>query len=169
MGEGNGTAGSHHVAATFDLIDHDGRPVTERSYRGKQVLVFFGFTHCKMVCPRALGRLSAVLDRMGPRADSFAALYITVDPERDTPAVMKAFLTEHFPRFTGLTGEPQQIADAKSSFRVFARKAADPDDSDGYQMPHSAFTYVLDAEGNYLTHVTDAVGEDELADLLNKL
>ncbi len=69
----------------------------------------------------------------------------------------------------GLTGEPRQIADAKSSFRVFAQKVADPDDPDGYRMPHSAFTYVLDEEGNYLTHVTDAVGEDELADLLGEL
>ncbi len=82
---------------------------------------------------------------------------------------MKAFLNEHFPRFTGLTGEPRQIADAKSSFRVFARKVADPDDPHGYQMPHSAFTYILDAEGNYLTHVTDAVGQDELVDLFNEL
>jgi protein SCO1/2 len=169
MGGRNRTPGSRHVAATFDLVDHDGRAVTERSYRGKRVLVFFGFTNCKMVCPRALGRLSAVLDRLEPRADAFAALYITVDPERDTPAVMKAFLTERFPRFTGLTGEPQQVADARSSFRVFARKVADPDDPDGYQMPHSAFTYVLDEEGSYLTHVTDAVGEDELADLLSEL
>jgi protein SCO1/2 len=162
------TAGSRHVAATFDLIDHDGRPVTERSYRGKRMLVFFGFTHCKMVCPRALGRLSAVLDRLGSEADSFAALYITVDPDRDTPAVLKAFLTDNFPRFIGLTGEPRQIADAMSSFRVFARKVTDPDDPDSYQMPHTAFTYVLDAEGNYLTHVTDAVGEDELVDLLSQ-
>lgn len=157
------------ITATFNLVNHHGEAVTEQTYHGKRLLVFFGFTHCKAVCPRALARLSAVLDRLGPHAELLEPLYITVDPDRDTPEVMKEFLERNFPRFTGLTGSSKQISDAKSAFRVFAHKVADPDDPAGYQMPHSAFTYLLDAGGQYVTHFTDAVDEDELTHRLQQL
>lgn len=146
----------------FDLVDHDGNAVSQRSFAGTFVLYFFGFTHCRMVCPRALARLTAVLDRLGPLADHLRPVYITVDPERDTPEMMKAFLEEDYPRFTGLTGTRAQIDAAMSAFRVFARRTADPADPDGYQMPHSAFTYVMAPDGGYVTHFTDAVGAVEL-------
>lgn len=149
-------------ASEFDLIDHDGRPVSGRTFEGTFTLYFFGFTHCRMVCPRALTRLTTVLDRLGPLADRIRPLYVTVDPERDTPEVMRSFLLTDYPRFTGLTGTRAQIDAAMSAFRVFARRAGDPDDPDGYQMPHSAFTYVMDPLGRYVTHVTDAVHADEL-------
>jgi protein SCO1/2 len=158
-----------YVNGTFDLIDHDGRAVSEQTYRGKHVVLFFGFTHCKMVCPRALSRLSVVLDRLGPLADSIQPLYVTVDPQRDTPEVMKEFLSSAYPRFTGLTGSGEQIEVAKKSFRVFATEAADPDNPDGYQMPHTAFTYVLGPDGTYLTHFSDAVDEDELVARLSSI
>ena len=162
MNETSGNVATRYISGTFDLIDHDGREVSERTYRGKYVVVFFGFTHCKMVCPRALSRLSAVFDRLGPLADRIQPLYVTVDPQRDTPQVMKKFLSSDYPRFMGLAGSEQQIERAKKSFRVFSREAADPDDPDGYRMPHSAFTYVLGPDGAYLTHFTDVVGEEEL-------
>ncbi|MFI6367724.1 SCO family protein [Nocardia sp. NPDC050630] len=157
------------VSGTFDLVDHDGCEVTDRTYRGKYVLVFFGFTHCKMVCPRALNRLSGVLDRLGALAQRIQPLYITVDPERDTPAAMKRFLSSDYPRFTGLTGSAEQIETAKNSFRVFSTVVGDPEDPDGYQMPHSAFTYVLDPDGAYMAHFTDAVDEDELVTRLTAI
>lgn len=157
------------ITGAFDLVDHDGREVNERTYRGKYVVVFFGFTHCKMVCPRALRRLSAVLDSLGPLADRIQPLYITVDPDRDTPEVMKRFLSSDYPRFTGLTGSAQQIESAKKSFRVFSTVVADPDDPDSYQMPHSAFTYVMNPDGSYLTHFTDAVEEAELQSRLSSV
>ncbi len=152
----------HPVSGRFALLDHDGKDVTEQTYRGRNVVIFFGFTHCTMICPRALGRLSGVLDRLGPLAEKIQPLYITVDPERDSPEVMKRYLATDHPRFTGLTGTEEQIRIAKKSFRVFAAKTSDPHDPDGYLMPHSAFTYVLDPAGRYLTHFTDAVDADEL-------
>src|SRR5882762_1597942 len=91
------------VGGSFQLVDHHGRAVTEASYHGRFALLFFGFTHCCVVCPRALTKLSGVLDALGPLADRVQPLYITVDPERDTPDVMRAFL-QAYPRFTGLTG-----------------------------------------------------------------
>jgi protein SCO1/2 len=150
------------VNAQYNLIDHHGNPVDNATYRGKYQLVFFGFTNCRVVCPRALGRLSSVLDRLGPAAERFQPLYVTVDPERDTPAAMKKFLEERYPRFTGLTGNAEQTEAAQENFRVFARRAADPSGRDEYVIPHSAITYVLDRSGAFLTHFTDIVDEDTL-------
>jgi protein SCO1/2 len=146
----------------FELIDHHGRAVSDLSYRGQFMLLFFGFTHCRAVCPAALARLSAVIGRLGPSASRLQPLYVTVDPERDTPEVMKAFLERGYPHFTGLTGSRENIDHVKSLYRVFARRAADPDDVTGYQMPHTAFTYLVGSDGRYVAHFTDAVGEDEL-------
>jgi protein SCO1 len=154
---------------TFRLIDHHGDAVDERSYRGRFVLVFFGFTHCKVVCPRALTKLTSVLDALGPLAETVAALYVTVDPERDTPDVLRAFLETRHPRFTGLTGSPQQIEEAKRAFRVFARRVADPDDPDGYAVPHTAITYLLDPSGRYAAHFPDAIDEREMVERLRAL
>ena len=106
------------VPARFDLIDHDGNHVTNERYVGKYVLVFFGFTHCKMVCPRALAKLSHVLDGLGEHAERITALYVTVDPERDTADVMKAFLTQHYSRFTGLTGSLEPGSPRNASILV---------------------------------------------------
>jgi protein SCO1/2 len=150
------------VTPAFRLVDHDGAPVTEQSYQGSWVVVFFGFTHCKAVCPRALGRLSDVLDSLGEAADQVRALYFTVDPERDTQQVMKEFLRA-YPRFTGLTGPDAAVDDAKKAFRVFARRKADPDDPDGYTVPHTAITYLIAPDGQYADHFADAAPATDVA------
>lgn len=156
----------------FTLVDHRGTPVTEASYHGRWALVFFGFTHCKAVCPRALGRLTEVMAELGPLGDAVEPLYITVDPERDTPPVMRAFLETNYPRFTGLTGTPEQVEAARKAFRVFARRVDDPADPDGYVVPHTAMTYLLDPTGTYATSWPDsadaATVTTELGDLLRK-
>jgi protein SCO1 len=144
------------VGGTFSLVDHHGVAVTERTYRGRWVLVFFGFTHCAVVCPRALGRLDEVLDALGPLADAVQPLYVTVDPARDGPEVMRSYLEAAHPRFTGLTGSDAQIDAAKKAFRVYARRAPDPADPEGYAMPHTAFTHLLDPAGGHAAHWSDA-------------
>jgi len=156
------------VGGSFTLVDHYGLPVTEASYRGRHALLFFGFTHCRQICPRALRLLSGALDELGPLADRVRALYVTVDPDRDSPAVLRAFLAE-YPRFTGLTGTVEQIEAAKRAFRVFAVRATDPEDPDGYAMPHTAFSYLLDRGGRYAAHFTDALEADEVATRLQTL
>lgn len=153
---------SARPAARFTLVDHFGRSATETDFRGRNLLVYFGFTHCRVVCPRSLARLSQVLDRLGEKADRIAALYITVDPARDTPDVMRRYL-EAYPAFTGLTGSAEEIDAAKRAFRVFAERRADPLDPDGYAVPHSAIAYLMDREGAYLDHFTDALDEEALA------
>ena len=153
------------TAPAFSLIDHYGKPVTEHSYRGRWQLVFFGFTHCKAVCPRALQKLSETLGDLAELAGRIAPLYVTVDPDRDTPEVMKEFLRA-YPNFTGLTGNSEAIEDAKKAFRVFARRKADPDDPDGYSMPHTAITYLISPEGEYRDHFPDSLTRKELTSRL---
>ena len=126
------------------------------------MLIYFGFTHCRVVCPRALARLSEALDALGELADRIQPLYITVDPVRDTPAVMKAYLQDRYPRFTGLTGTREQTDGAKRTFRVFAERATDLEDPSGYAMPHSALTYLVGPSGKHVTQFPDTIDRDAL-------
>lgn len=148
----------------FDLVDHHGTPVGVGSYRGDWLLVQFGFTSCRVVCPRALTKLTAALDRLGPGAERVRPLYVSVDPERDTPEVMRAFLAASYPRFTGLTGTAEQVEGATRAFRVFARRRADPADPDGYAVPHTAITYLVDPGGRLARHWPDTAEATTIAD-----
>jgi protein SCO1/2 len=149
----------------FDLIDHFGRQVTNEAFYGKYLLVFFGFTHCRVVCPRALARLSAALEAIGPLTETIQPLYITVDPERDTPGRMRNFL-QPYPQFLGLTGSREQIDDAKRAFRVFAQRVPDPEDSENYAVPHTAITYLLGPSGIYLAHFLEALPAADISSRL---
>ena len=156
--------------ARFELTDHHGRRVSEADFAGSFKLVYFGFTHCRVVCPRSLTKLSRALDALGKQADSIKALYVTVDPARDTPQRMRDHLTHNYPRFTGLTGSQDDIDAAKKAFRVFAERKADPADPDGYAVPHSAISYLMSPDGQYCTHFLDALDEHEIiAGILNAL
>ncbi|MBR0756091.1 SCO family protein [Bradyrhizobium jicamae] len=143
---------------TFTLTDHFGNEVSETDFHGAFQLVYFGFTSCRVVCPRALAKLSGVLDALGDEAaGQITPLYITVDPARDTPEKMKAYLEADYPRFLGLTGPDAAIDDAKRCFRIFAQRKSDPADPDGYQIAHTAIAYLLDRNGEYLDHFPDAM------------
>jgi protein SCO1 len=156
------------VGGSFALTNHHGRDVTDADYRGRFMLIYFGFTHCRAVCPRALARLSGALAALGEFADRIQPLYITVDPVRDTSAVMKAYLQDRYPRFTGLTGTRDQTDRAKQTFRVFAERAADPEDPSGYAMPHSALTYLMGPDGKYVTHFSDTIDQNTLVGRLKE-
>ncbi|CDO86171.1 hypothetical protein AWC29_29440 [Mycobacterium triplex] len=147
---------------SFTLIDHDGNEVTETSYPGRYLLVFFGFTNCAMVCPRALSRLTDVLARLGADADRIQPLYVSVDPQRDTPDALKRFLMRAAPAFIGLTGTQQQVDAARSAFHVFTERREDPSAPDGYVMPHTAITYLVGPDGEFVAHFGDAVAADEV-------
>ncbi|MEJ2867775.1 SCO family protein [Actinomycetospora sp. OC33-EN08] len=158
------------TAIGFDLVDHHGSPVDAGTYRGSWLLVQFGFTSCRVVCPRALTKLTAALDGLGDDAERVRPLYVTVDPDRDTPDVMKAFLTSSYPRFTGLTGTSAQVEAAKVTFRVFARRRADPEDPGGYGVPHTAMTYLVDPDGRWVRHWPDTADAETItADLRSAL
>ena len=158
-------------AAAWDsirLVDHDGQPVSLSSYRGALLLVFFGFTHCRVVCPRALGRISAALERLGPANSAVRPLYITIDPARDTPATMKRFLQTNYPRFTGLTGEPEDLVMLQRAFRVFVTRVEPDAALEEVEFRHTAITYLLDRDGRHLEHFLDVVDDGQMARRLMK-
>lgn len=152
----------------WTLTDHHGRRVTAHDFRGRYQLVFFGFTHCRVVCPRALGKLTMVLELIGGLSEQIQPLYISVDPARDTPEVMRAFLEDRFPSFLGLTGSAEEIETARDAFRVFAVRRDDPDEPDGYAVPHSSLTYLIGPDGHYITHYPDVVEAERMAEGLKE-
>ncbi len=135
------------IGGKFALQDGDGRTVTDDSLRGRPFLVYFGYTHCPDVCPTELARLAEVLAKMGDKA--VPALFITVDPERDTPKVMQDYASSFGGSITGLSGSPQAIGAVEKAYRVFSRKG--PIQSDGsYSMDHSSIVYLMGKTGGFV-------------------
>ena len=136
------------VGGPFRLEDENGHPVTDQDMRGRPFLVFFGYTHCPDICPTTLFDISQVLQKLGPDADRTGALFITVDPERDTPAVLKDYLSNFDPHLRGLTGDPNAVNAAAKAYRVYAKKV--PLDHGDYTMDHTAMVYLMDKEGRFV-------------------
>jgi protein SCO1/2 len=136
------------IGGPFHLVDQDGRPVSDQDIKGKPFLVFFGFTYCPDVCPTALFDISEVMRALGPDADRAAALFITVDPERDTPAAMKDYLASFDPHLRGLTGDPAALAAVAKGYRVYYKKV--PLDGGSYTMDHTAIVYLMDKDGRFV-------------------
>lgn len=137
------------IGGPFELTAHDGRRVTSDSFAGKYRLVYFGFTYCPDVCPTELANMSVALDALGPLAERVQPIFITIDPERDTPPAMADYVAHFHDDFVGLTGTPDDIAEVAGAYRVFYRKVEDPDYSD-YVMDHSTFVYLMDPQGAFL-------------------
>ncbi len=134
------------LGGPFTLTDQTGREVTERDFAGRFLLVYFGFTYCPDVCPTELGTMAAALDAMGPAAERVTPVFITIDPERDTPAAMGDYVSRFHPRMVGLSGTPQQIAQVARAYRVYYAKVR-PRDAGDYLMDHSSFTYLVGPDG----------------------
>lgn len=156
------------LGGTFTLTDHHGRAVSEQTFLGSHPLIFFGFTNCKRVCPENLSKLSRVLELLGPLSRKVQPLYVSVDPDRDTPDVMRAFLEERFPRFLGLTGDRDQVTAMKSAYKVYAEREA-PDADGGYDVPHTAMTFLMGENGAYRTHFSDVATAETIAAKLSKI
>ena len=136
------------IGGPFRLVDQNGTPVTDGDLKGEPYLVFFGFTHCPDVCPTTLMEMSDVLDKLGPDAKRVAALFITVDPERDTPQELKDYLSSFNPQVRGLTGDPAAIAQVAKSYRVYLKKV--PLENGDYTMDHTALVYLMDKNGKFV-------------------
>ena len=136
------------VGGPFNLVDQNAKPITDQDLKGHPFLVFFGFTHCPDVCPTTLFEVSEILRAAGPGAKDARALFITVDPERDTPAVLKDYLASFDPRVIGVTGDSEAIAAVIKSYRVYAKKV--PTDGGGYTMDHTAIVYLMGKDGRFV-------------------
>ena len=139
---------SSAIGGPFQLVDQNARTITDQDLKGRPFLVFFGFTHCPDICPTSLFEISEVLRAMGPDATKVNAYFVSVDPERDTPAVMKDYLQSFDPNLKGLTGSPEAVAKMLSAYRVYAKKVPLKDGS--YTMDHTAAVYLLDRDGRFV-------------------
>lgn len=160
-----GTAG---VGGPFTLVDQDGRTVTEKEMAGRPHLVFFGFTHCPDVCPTTLFQISEVFKATGDQGRNLRALFITVDPERDRPEVLKEYLSSFDDRIIGLTGDRVAVDAAVKAYRAYARKV--PTTDGDYTMEHTSYVYLMDRRNRFvstlsLNHPASEVAREVLKQL----
>jgi protein SCO1/2 len=146
---GRADLGSPAIGGSFTMIGQDGRVVTNADLAGRPYLVFFGYTHCPDFCPTALFDISAVFKELGPDK-KVTALFVTVDPERDTPDILKAYLKNFDSRIIGLTGDPRTTEVIAKSFRVYAKKAPG-EKSGGYTVDHTGIVYLMDKRGKFVS------------------
>ena len=157
------SVGQALVGGPFTLTDHTGKRVTDQDFRGKFLLVFFGFTNCPDVCPTALQVMAAALDKLGPNAARITPVLISVDPAHDTPAVLATYVASFHPRLVGLTGSQAEIDAVAKAYRVYVKKVPDPKSTAGYTMDHSSIIYVMGPDGSYRAHFTHATSPDVMA------
>ncbi|HWA46215.1 MAG TPA: SCO family protein [Hypericibacter adhaerens] len=154
------------IGGPFSLTDQDGKKVTDADYAGQWKLVFFGFTYCPDICPTTLSRISLTLKALGPLGDKLHPLFITIDPERDTPEILKSYIDAFDKRITGLTGTPDEIAAVAKEYRAFYEKVPQ---GDTYTMNHSTVIYVMRPDGRYETLLRYDDTPDEMAAKLKPL
>jgi protein SCO1/2 len=147
-GRGPGGQAASAIGGPFNLVDQKGKPITDQDFKGRPFLVFFGYTHCPDVCPTTLFEVSEVLRALGPDAGRTGALFVTVDPERDTPTTMNDYLSSFDPRLRGATGNAEQIESVERAYRVYAKKV--PGANGDYTMDHTALVYLMDKQGRFV-------------------
>jgi protein SCO1/2 len=136
------------IGGPFQLTDQNGKAITEKDFKGHPFLVFFGFTNCPEICPTALFDISEVFNALGPDADKARALFITVDPERDTPQKLKEYLSSFNPHLTAAAGTPEQLAAVAKGYRAYYKKVPTKDGE--YTMDHMATVYLMDKNGEFV-------------------
>ena len=158
------------IGGSFELTGADGQRISDRDFRGKWLLVYFGYTHCPDICPTTMMEISQTLELLGDDAARLQPLFISIDPERDTPQVVGEYVKEFDDRIIGLAGTPEEIAAAAKAYRVFYAKQESTDASN-YFIQHTAFLYVMGPDGRYVTLLSPTGGQtpEVMADRLRKL
>lgn len=157
-------SGVASVGGPFTLTAHTGERISDEAFRGKFMLVTFGFTHCPDVCPAELQVMTAALDEMGPAGERVQPLFITIDPERDTASHLAEYMAYFHPRFIGLTGTPDEIAAVAKAYRVWYQKV--DGDSPDYLMDHTSITYLMGPDGAFVQHFSFGISADTLSEAL---
>jgi len=165
--------GDHHASAAsiggpFTLLDGKGRTVTDADFHGKFMLIYFGYTYCPDVCPTTLGLMAQAVDKLSEsERDQVVPIFITVDPERDTPAVVKDYAAAFSPRMVGLTGSVAQITEVEKAYKVYAAKAAG-ENGGAYSVDHSSIIYLMGPDGRFIAHFAHGVTVDQMVEGLRK-
>ena len=158
---------SASVGGPFTLVDGSGKTVSDADYRGKLMLIYFGYTFCPDVCPTTLGSVARAFDQLSPeQRGQIVPIFITVDPERDTADQMAQYVANFMPDLVGLTGSPDQIKQVMISYRVYAKRAEEK--GTGYTVDHSSVLYLIDREGKFIRPFSGSISADDLAAALKK-
>lgn len=156
------------IGGAFQLTDHTGRKVSDADYRGRYMLIFFGYTFCPDVCPTTLSTVTSALEKLPPAsAKKLVPIFVSIDPERDTVEVMKEYVNAFSPDIVGLTGTPEEVAKVAKLFKVYAAKVKG-DSPEHYTVDHSAILYLMGPDGKFVAHFTHGVSPDDLAAGLKK-
>jgi protein SCO1/2 len=164
-----GSTGGPSIGGPFTLENSSGKTVTDRDFRGKYMLVYFGYTYCPDVCPTTLNAVAAALDKLGPKAKELSPIFITVDPQRDTPDVMKQYTGAFSPALVGLTGTPDEIARVAKEYRVYYAKHVTGPGPGDYSMDHSSIIYLMGPDGRFIAPIRADGSGDEMAAEIGKL
>lgn len=156
------------IGGSFTLIDHNGTPRRDADFRGKLLLVYFGFTFCADVCPIDLQSIATALDRLGPASDAVQPLFITVDPEKDTPEQLKGYVSLFHPRLIGLTGDMRHIRQVALDYKVYYAKTA-PAKKDDAGFDHMGFIYVMDRGGKYVGYFPPGTPPERMIETLRPM
>lgn len=141
------------IGGDFELIDQNGEILNSDELKGKLSLIYFGFTSCPDICPTSLNKITEVVDILNKHKIDITPVFITVDPKRDTPVVLKEYLKHFHPKFIGLTGNDKQIKEVADKFKVYYARANNEDKDDtNYMLDHSSFTYLMNGDGKYIKH-----------------
>jgi protein SCO1/2 len=160
-------APSSAIGGDFTLTDQSGKRVKDADFRGKIMLVFFGFTHCPDICPVTVATMSKVMPLLGNKVDQVVPIFITVDPERDTPKALKEYLANFDKRIIALTGSPKEIKKAADAYKVYFSVAEASKQKNGdYSVDHSTIVYMMDKKGAYIRHFSYDTGEKEIANAI---
>jgi protein SCO1/2 len=162
------SSGKALVGGPFTLVDPTGKTVTDQDFRGRYMLIFFGFTHCPDICPAELQVMAAALDQLGPKAAKVVPIFITLDPERDTPEAVGAYVKNFGPNIVGLTGSMEAVAAAAKAYRVSFSKFQDQGNGKNYTIDHSALAYLMGTDGEYITHIPYGTSVAQMLDTLNR-
>jgi len=160
---GDQSTSASSVGGPFTLVDQNGATVTDKSYGGLYRLIYFGYTFCPDACPTELQLMSQAIENLGADGAKVQPIFITIDPARDTPAQLAAYVKQFDPRLVGLSGSPEQIAQAARAYKVFYAKEELPGDRVNYAMDHSSFVYLMGPRGNFLTVFTPDMDADKMA------
>jgi cytochrome oxidase Cu insertion factor (SCO1/SenC/PrrC family) len=159
--------GKEPIGGPFRLVDHTGTTRTDTDFHGKLLLIYFGFTYCSDACPIDLQSIGTALDRLGPLGDAVQPLFITIEPEKDTPEQLKAYVTQFHPRLIGLTGDPREIRKVARAYKVYAAKSA-PAERDDPNVDHSSLVYLVDAAGKYVGYFPPGTPAERMVEVIRQ-
>jgi len=151
------------IGGPFEMVNHLGETVTQESFKGRHMLVYFGYTFCPDVCPTELQSMTVALNDMGEEADAITPVFVTIDPARDDVAAVRDYIGFFHPRLVGLTGTPEQVEAMTDAFGVFYARARDTGETTDYLMDHSSLIFLMDEDGRYVTHIRANTSPEAMA------